>query len=165
MIEKRKPDATLKKILPSVKPQAGVKYIPSQFALSFTNEGKDYVFNNLTKQCIQGALPKSAQAGEGFDELIKAQFLVPENKDECACYNQISMLMRAYSRKKGIYGYTVLPTLGCNAQCVYCYEEGLKQCSMTPETVEQTIRYIIETHDGKMVKLSWFTVIIKSWDR
>ena len=156
MLEIKKPDAALAKFLPPASPRPGIKYIPSQYALPFTHGGKDYIFHNLTKQCVEGALPASARAGEGWDELIAAHFLVPENKDEYAWYNQISALMRAYSRKKGIRGYTILPTFGCNARCVYCFEEGMKQVTMTPEIVEQTIRFIQDTHEGDRVKLSWF---------
>ena len=112
MIEIRKPDDTLAKLLPPVVPRPEITYILSQYALPFEHGGKRYVFHNLTKQCIEGALPVSAKAGEGYDDLIMAQFLVPENKDECAYYNQISALMRAYSKKKGVRGYTILPTFG-----------------------------------------------------
>ena len=90
MIEIRKPDVTLAKLLPSVRPCPDINYIPSQYALPFEQGGKRYVFNNLTKQCVEGELPSSARAGEEYDDLIRAQFLVPEGKDECAYYNQIS---------------------------------------------------------------------------
>ena len=156
MIEIRKPDAMLVKLLPPFSLHSGITYSPSRFAIFFENNGKGYVFNNLTKQCIEGDLPESVQAGEGYDELITAQFLVPSDKDECAYYNQISALMRAYSRKKGFRGYTILPTLGCNARCIYCYEEGMNQTTMTWEIVEQTIRFILDTHEGDKVNLSWF---------
>ena len=156
MIEIRKPDATLAKLLPPVRLRADVNYIPSQFVLPFEQDGTRYVFHNLTKQCIEGELPASARAGEGCDELIAAQFLVPEDKDECAYYNQISALMRAYTRKKGVREYVIMPTLGCNARCVYCYEEGMKPVTMTEETAEQAIRYIIDTHAGSRVKLLWY---------
>lgn len=156
MIEIRKSDKTLAKLLPPVTPRLAVTYIPSQYVLAFEQGEKRYVFNNLTKQCIEGELPSSARAGEGYDDLIRAQFLVPEGKDECAYYNQISSLVRVYNQKKGVRGYTILPTFGCNARCIYCYEEGMKQVTMTPEIVEQTIRYILDTHFGDKVKLSWF---------
>ena len=156
MTEIRKPDATLEKFLPHVRLLPDITYVPSQFILPFGHNGKQYVFHNLTKQCIEGTLPKSAQVGEGYDELITARFLVPEGKDECTYYNQISALMRAYTRKRGFREYTILPTLGCNARCIYCYEEGMKQVTMTPETVEQTIRFILDTHEGDQVSLNWF---------
>ena len=156
MIEIKKPDAALQKLLPPVSPRPDINYVPSQYALPFAHGGKWYVFHNLTKQCIEGVMPVSARAGEGCDDLIAARFLVPEDKDECALYNQVSALLRAMNRKKGLSGYIILPTLGCNARCVYCYEEGMKPVTMTPETVEQVIRYILDTHEGDKVHLSWF---------
>lgn len=152
----RKPDEKLAKILPPALPEHGLIYVPSQFALPFENRGKKYVFNTLTKQCIEGTLPDRAGAGEGQDELIAAGFLVPVNKDECSYYAQISSLMRTFFQKKGIRSYTILPTLGCNAQCIYCYEEGMKQVTMMDETVEQTIRFILNTHAAGKVHLDWF---------
>ena len=154
--EIRKPDAKLLKILPPAAPRAGITYRPSRFILPFEHKGKAYVFHILTKQCIAGSLPPSVRAGEGFDELIAAQFLVPVDKDECVYYNSISALMRTYRRKKGIRSYTILPTLGCNARCVYCYEEGMKPVAMTAETVEQTIRFILDTRSDGPVSLHWF---------
>ena len=156
MNEIRKPDKALSKILPQVQPHSDVIYKPSQYVLSFEHQGKFYCFNNLTRQCIEGTLPDAARAGEGYDEMIRAQFLVPEDKDECAYYNSISTMMRTFFRKKGISGYTILPTLGCNARCIYCYEEGMKPVTMTPEIVEQTIRFIMDTHDEGKVHLHWF---------
>ena len=156
MIEIRKPDKALMRLLPHISLRPEATYIPSRFALPFTHRGKAYVFNNLTKQCVEGSLPASARAGEGYDDLIQAQFLVPLDKDECAYYNSISSLMRIYHRKKGIRSYTILPTLACNARCVYCYEAGMNQLSMTEETVEQTIRFLLDTHAGDQVQLNWF---------
>ena len=156
MLEIKKPDAALAKLMPPASPRPGIKYISSQYALPFAHGGKRYVFHTLTKQCVEGTLPASARAGEGWDELIAAHFLVPENKDECTWYNQISALMRAYGKKKGVRGYTILLTFACNARCVYCYEEGMKPVSMTPETAEQVIRYILDTHAEDEVRLSWF---------
>lgn len=151
-----KRDATLFKLLPPVKLRRDISYIPSQFVFPFFHNGKRYVFNTLTKQCLESELPQLALAGEGFDSLIESLFLVPEKKDECAFYNSVSALMRLFRKKKGIYSFTILPTLACNARCIYCYEEGMKQISMTSEVVEQTIRYILANRQGNTVKLNWF---------
>ena len=156
MNEIQKPDKNLIKILPKVNVSDENIYVPSQYVISFDHNGKNYLFNNLTKHIVEGTLPSSAKAGEGYDDLIMAMFLVPEEKDECLYYNSISNLMRTFSYKKGIRSYTILPTLGCNAKCIYCYEEGMKQVTMTPEIVEQTIKYIIDTHEKGDVKLAWF---------
>ena len=156
MKEIRKPDAALARLILPQKPQSGITYIPSQFVLPFAHNGKQYAFNMLTKQCLETELPDSAHAGEGSDPLIEAMFLVPEGKDECAFYESISKMMRLYAQKKGVPAYTILPTLACNARCVYCYEEGRKQIKMTPEVVEQTIRYILDTRTKEEISLNWF---------
>ena len=110
MIVIRKTDATIARVLPTISVRPDVLYIPSQFALPFEHNGKRYCFNNLTKQCIEGSVPVAAKAREGFDELIKAQFLVPADKDECAYYNQISALMRAYGSIPGRRASAVRPS-------------------------------------------------------
>ena len=151
-----KPDAALARLILPQKPHPGLFYIPSQFVLPLIHRGKHYAFHLLTKQLIEAELPLSAHAGEGFDPLIETMFLVPEGKDECAYYESVAKMMRLFGQKKGIPCYTILPTLGCNARCIYCYEEGRKQVTMTPEIVEQTIRYILETRAEGTVKLKWF---------
>ena len=156
MIEIRQPDALLKKLLPFQKIQHDILYIPSQFALCFVHNENHYVFNTLTKQCVKAKLPEHCYAGEGYDDLIMNYFLVPQGKDECAFYQSLSGMLRTFSRKKEEKSYTIMPTLCCNARCVYCYEEGCKPLTMTPETVEQTIRYIVDHHMGDKVSLTWF---------
>ena len=71
-------DAELMKLLPPVRLNQGLTYIPSRFSLPFECGGKRYVFSTLTKECAEAALPLSARAGEGYDELIQRYFLVPE---------------------------------------------------------------------------------------
>lgn len=156
MIEVHKPDEALTRLLPQVQLRTDTLYVPSQFTLSFMYKQKRYVFNVLTKQCIEACLPQSARAGESYDDLIAAQFLVPADKDECAYYNSISALMRAYNRKKGWRQYTILPTSSCNARCIYCFEAGIKPITMTADVVAQTIRYIRDSHAGDQVELAWF---------
>ena len=151
-----KPDAALARLILPQKPHPGVFYVPSQFVLPLTHHEKHYAFHLLTKQLVEAELPRAARAGEGFDPLIEAMFLVPEDRDECAYYGSVSKMMRLFGQKNGVPSYVILPTLACNARCVYCYEEGRKQTKMTPETVERTIRYILETRAEGTITLKWF---------
>ncbi len=156
MNEIRGADPVLARLLPPVDLTRDCVYRPSQFALPFECGGKQYVFNTLTKQCAEAVLPASARAGEGYDDLILSLFLVPEDKDESRFYHSVVSMLRLYSRRPDFQGYTILPTTGCNARCVYCYEQGIKQVTMTPQTVEQTVRFILATHQAEPVSLSWF---------
>ena len=149
-------DAALSRILPAQEPQVGVTYVPSQFALTFAHNGKQYVFHTLTKQLLEADLPDAAQQSTGNEALIRGLFLVPEGKDECAYYQSVSTLMCVYARKPGSSSYVILPTFGCNARCVYCYEQGQKPVSMSPETADAAVRYIVETHAADPVKINWF---------
>ena len=150
--EVKKMDALLQKLLPPQKLRPDVLYRPSQFALQVGHR----VWNTLTQECLETELPQAAYAGQGCDELIRRYFLVPEGKDECGFYESISSLTRAYHHKAGYRGYIILPTLGCNARCVYCYEQGMRQIGMTPEIVEQTIRFILDTHAEETIHIGWF---------
>ncbi|MBR2812251.1 MAG: radical SAM protein [Solobacterium sp.] len=158
-----------KNITPIIKEQKldpSGSYRLSQFVLPFENQGQRYYYHTLTRQCLQieAELPELTnltyeQVKEDPDLLFLAKeyYLVPENKDEAAFYQGIYQILRILNRKQGMTHYMILPTLACNARCVYCYEEGRPQESMTKETVERTIQYILETrrqdHD---LHLGWF---------
>ncbi len=156
MIELNPADAALTKVLPQQEPQRDVTYVPSQFVLAFTHGGKRYAFHTLTKQLLEVGLPEKTQWNSENEALIRGLFLVPEGKDECAYYNAVVSLIRLLERKKGNRNFMILPTLACNARCVYCYEEGMKPITMTPETADATVRHIVETHVGEPVRITWF---------
>ena len=158
MKEIRKKDPLIQKLFPGQKLTPGVRYIPSHFSLEFRISGKNYIFNTLTRQLIEGEMPQSCYTEQGNDGLIKDYILVPEGKDENVFYTSVLKLLKAYGgRKQGIHtSYTILPTYACNARWVYCYEEGMKPVSMTAGVIDQTINYIKKTcHKGK-AHLHWF---------
>ena len=156
MRELHRPDETFGKLFPTQTPRPGIFYVPSQFSLPFPHRGKQYVFNTLTKQCVEAALPEKAAAGEGYDELIGARFLVPEGTDEYAFWRSVLTLLKLHDRRNLKPAYTILPTLGCNARCVYCFQQGMEQTGMTGETVEDTLRFILHGCGGKKITLSWY---------
>ena len=152
----READSRASRLLPAQKPDRSILYVPSQFAFAFEEGGRHYVFSTLTKQCVESVLPDHARAGEGFDDLIESRFLVPQGLDECAIYEGMSRLYRIRTKKNHITSFTVLPTTACNARCVYCYEAGMKQVTMTPEIADQTVRFILENHPEDKVHIGWY---------
>ena len=158
-------DKLLKKLLPPQKLKNDKNYVKSRFTIDFQYEGRPFIFSTLTGQCFElpFVLDKAhypfaeIEANVELTELAKAYFLVPEDMDENVFYLGISNMMKAYFRKKYRNAYTILPTLGCNARCVYCYEEGLKPVTMTEKTADDTIDFIARTHrkDAPVI-LQWF---------
>ena len=133
-------DALLKTVAGVKEVSDGTNYKWSDFTVPFTHKGEAY--ETLTK-------------------LVAEQFLVPENRDEAAYYENIIKIARLLTQQrtpKGYRAYTILPTTACNARCVYCFEQGFKYVTMTDECVEQMIRFILDTRckDGKPIRIRWF---------
>lgn len=149
----------------------GETYRPSDFVYPFSNNGKEYVFNTLTKKCYELGekldLSRKSRfsadevsSNDSLTELLKNMFLVPENKDEAEFYVSFITIARAVKRRresKKIGTYTILPTTACNARCVYCFEQGFKYETMNDEVVAQAIRYILDTCERESpIRFRWF---------
>lgn len=163
MKELRQPDEALKKILPEQKLLSGKQYVPSVFALPYEWEGRHLWFHTLTRQLIEPACPLPDQTSSGsisedeeLSALMRGYFLVPEGKDETVFYRDLFQVLHALVKKKGVKGFTILPTTACNARCVYCFEEGRKQETMTPEMTERVVDYISRVRRPDEIVIEWF---------
>ncbi len=144
------------------------KYRWSIYAVAHHCDGKNYVFQNFTKQInqlneetleINPDIRFSASeiiASPVLKQLAEDSFLVPETKNEALVYENYCKLRRAMISNK-CNAFTILPTTACNARCVYCYEAGIQFISMNDEIVDQTIRYIKSVcNPQEPVVFSWF---------
>lgn len=93
----------------------------------------------------------------GLTELAAKRIIVEKDYDEVRQYQQAVFLLKTMKcRKKGLASYVIFPTTGCNARCIYCFEEGFTVKTMTPEIVERLVDFICETRHDDCVKLKWF---------
>ncbi len=93
----------------------------------------------------------------GFGKLVQSGFFIEVDAEECKQYALALSVLRTMSReKKGTKTYTILPTTGCNARCVYCYEEGMTVRTMTNETADQVAEFIDRTCWQDGIKMIWF---------
>ncbi len=92
-----------------------------------------------------------------MQKLIEHHFLVPCDYDEKKAVYSLRKIINLAKSPKEITGYTILPTTGCNARCFYCYEANFKHITMTEQTANDVVKFII-AHCGeeKSVSLSWF---------
>lgn len=96
-------------------------------------------------------------AENGLEQLAMSRIIVETGYDDVKQYQQTVFLMKTMAgNKNGINSYVILPTTGCNARCVYCYEESYAVKTMTPETADRVVDYICETRHDDTVKLRWF---------
>ena len=92
-----------------------------------------------------------------MEELARLRLLVEADYDEMAEYAMVSAVLgRLGHGRPGTGTYTILPTTGCNARCVYCFEQGVSVRNMSPETADRLVDYICETRQKDMIKLKWF---------
>ena len=89
-------------------------------------------------------------------ELIKDYFLVPEGHDEKQDVENLRKLLRKLYPVKGINGYMILPTTGCNARCPYCFEKDIRPVHMDAKTADRVIEYIALHKDKGSVHIHWF---------
>lgn len=105
-------------------------------------------FTSIHKEIIE-------KINEDFIETtIEMGFIVPEQEDELSKVLALRNLNNYNDRRAG---FQILPTTGCNARCFYCYEQGFKTSTMTRETLESTVDFILgfcENMDEVIV--TWF---------
>ena len=114
------------------------------------------LYNTLTCSLVL-LTPDEAADITMQQELIDRWFLVPQEHDDqklCRQIHQMAALLKPPA--KAITGYTILTTTGCNARCFYCYEKGTKPVTMTAETANKVVRYIVKHRGDEKVKISWF---------
>lgn len=166
MREFHKPDPVLIKLLGPQRRKDGSDYLRSPFTLLTELDGKRYCFSTLTKQGLElppgfdpagRCSPAELDADPALSELLRGWFLKPAERDETKFYESVAAMMRAFQTRKGLSSYVILPTLGCNARCSYCYEAGVKPVSMCPETVDRTLAYVLRSRrPGTRLYLQWF---------
>lgn len=113
--------------------------------------------NTMTQEIVW--LPKEECAiEETNDYLFKHWFLIAEDMDEKSICSVIkNSLIEKPAGLRRLTGYTIFPTTGCNAACIYCYEAGRPILIMSDETAEKLAQFIKKSHAaGHEISLRWF---------
>ena len=116
------------------------------------SEAERYLYENARKMPINGS-----QLCNGFEEFVEYGFFVKEDTEDYELYRQtVSILKLMSAEKPGTKTYTILPTTGCNARCVYCYEQGMPVYTMSEETADRVAEFVVKTRWEDKIKLVWF---------
>lgn len=159
------------KIINKSRLDAAAEYRLSAYAYPYSERGRYLIQNTMTKEAAEltqqewnGVLQaKKAPVGydflveNGLELLAKSRYIVETGYNEVKQYQQTVFLLKTMSgRKKGLSSYVIFPTTGCNARCIYCYEEGFAVKTMTTETADRLVDFICETRNDDTIKLRWF---------
>lgn len=138
---------------------------PSTYNIYFSDgKGENYIFNTWHGNLIHiesdylsaikseniDFLPKSMQ-----EQLLKAGILTKFTNEFSEVLKENENHKREYESNR--FSICILPTLGCNAHCYYCFEKGaLCQEGMDVETEQALFDYIRKNSIKKKVHITWF---------
>ena len=142
----------------------------SRNAYCMYDGGKYLVFHTLTRSLLilppqyidfftEGkTFPKSVLSQPMAAKLYEDHFLVPEKTQESQTYLELKdILVLKEELPRAISHYVILPTTACNARCFYCFEQGMRYRTMTPDTIDDTLRFIREhSPKDKKIHVHWF---------
>ena len=164
-------DDRINKIIQRKKLSGEAEYRLSHYAYLFSESGRYLVRNTMTFEVTELTerewnsilLIKKAPvrfdhlAENGLEQLAMKRYIVETTFDEVKQYQQTVFILKTMAGgKKGLKSYIIFPTTGCNARCVYCYEEGYAVKNMTAETADRLVDFICETRRDDTVVLRWF---------
>ena len=129
----------------------------------FESDGAVVLKHLLTKEALLLSPEEWAALSAGDPpepmriELARRRFLVEEGCDEYAEYLLVLSTLRALERKNpGLKSCTIMPTTGCNARCVYCFEEGWPTKTMTPQTADAVVDFLCRRKRKGKLRIDWF---------
>lgn len=148
------------------------KYRLSLYAYPYAENGRYLLHNIMTGEVVEldskewSAAEMCSKVPQEYSfiadipaltELAQKRYIVETDYDEVTKYQQAAFLLKtAFGTKKGYKMYNIFPTTGCNARCVYCFEENFTPQVMTIETADRIIDFISETRREGMIQLRWF---------
>jgi uncharacterized protein len=114
----------------------------------FTEENTSNIENLLCNEKIA-----DDKENKVLDELIRRKLVVQTDCDEKAISN---MEFYRTVTNRGYLGYIIYPTMNCNFNCPYCYQEHENQ-TMSDETVEAIIKHARKNSSQfRGIAVMWF---------
>ena len=92
---------------------------------------------------------------EMFNFLIERKIVVKE-KDDDDLLLELEFKTNQSTYRKTHLGIVLVPTLGCNFACPYCFEPGKKAVTMNDKTIDDLILFIKDHSDAKAFDLLWY---------
>lgn len=131
---------------------------PNEWMVYNLSSGSECVLNDLEVQMLSDCINNEyGELPELLSQLLDMGIVVPFETDENACL-ELERKISLYSFSENEVGFVIAPTMDCNAQCFYCYENDTRQkCYMNSETQKEMIKYIKKAALGKKkLYISWF---------
>lgn len=133
---------------------------PSFYNFYKKDNGLVLIYNSASGNCIViketelSFFMTASLSDPDIQKMVELGFLVDDNVNEMdkLIHNAYSNLNNSKKDK-----YRILTTTACNAKCPYCYESGVKPVTMTYETADKVIEFILDkSKNQKIIEIEWF---------
>ena len=151
----------MNKIIQSQQYNPAQQYKWLSYLYILKEEDNNYIIYNLwTGQIIVLTEKEYKMPSENIEKFfVNNWYKIPVETDDYSLY-YLSMqeLEKHYPRKRfnKINTCTLLTTTACNAQCHYCYQQGIQTQFMTKQVIDDLINFFIEDRVSPPLKLRWF---------
>lgn len=129
----------------------------SKFNVLKSDDINTYIFNTLTGSFVRLSNENynSLWSSEGKEirEGLLSEGILTENPNEVFAYKYRYYKQMFNPQKVHL---CIAPTMKCNFNCFYCFEEGNKNLSLMNEAVENAIIRYIEKNKENDISISWF---------
>lgn len=164
-------DSRVAKIIHKKRLDKEKQYRAAQFVYPYSEGGRYLLRNTLSKETAEltqseweafEQLRVNGADGDyieknGLTQLALSGYLVESGNDDVKQYKTVVFLLKTMAgTAPGYHTYTIWPTSGCNARCIYCFEEGFKSRTMTTQTAERVIEFIKDTKQSGKIRIKWF---------
>ncbi len=92
------------------------------------------------------------ESEENIELLKRGKFVTDNDMDD---FLQLKSIFSFYRNNDKIMGLTIAPTMDCNFNCFYCFEEHHQEY-MTSEEIQAIINYIESKKDIQALYITWF---------
>ena len=135
----------------------------SIYTFLFQADGKNYLFNTQS-------LVKAEITDNLYDILIRSDFekldnntlsilvkkhVIVDEKAQYDFYNEMATKTNILNFDSSAITLYLMPTIGCNFVCPYCFEGEKKQKSMSDKTIDDIIKFI-NLSSAKSLSLHWY---------
>lgn len=118
------------------------------------------IYNALKASCVilkkdeYEAFDSFTCLGEEEKEYIRLGLYVEDDDNEV---DMVLYSSRVLTDKDKRQYYRIYTTLGCNAKCPYCYQQGNAPISMSKKTADSICEFIVERMiNGASLTIEWF---------
>lgn len=140
----------------------------SKYVILFKRNDNNFVYNARTNsfylvpeeafsalQAIKQS-NKVCKIDENFMSLLKEKKILTTSQDDSSYYDCLKLAYMSQAFSTNTLGLTIVPTISCNLNCPYCFEQTKPYGIMDEQTISNLIKFIENRSVTNKYAITWF---------